>query len=46
MAQFWNRPIVRQETTEEIYRGRKSEIGGAIKMNLNHGALYTVGKHQ
>jgi len=45
-AQFWNKPIVRRETTEGIYNGRKPEIGGAIKMNLNHGALYTVERHQ
>jgi len=45
-AQFWSRPIVRQGTSEGIYKEGKPRIDGETKMNLNHGALYTVGKDQ
>lgn len=45
-AQFWNRPIVRRGTSEGIYKEGKPGVDGETKVNLNHSALYTVGKDQ
>ena len=35
-AQLWNRPIVRREAAEEIYREKRAEAGEETKPNPHH----------